>query len=114
LPGTLKFTVDFDYKSATVTTQGRNEQFFMTNSALNYSPAKLKGWDLGVKLLDFLSTNIEALNTRAYNAAGNQIFYQEVEYDRFGPIFEISATYTLNMNGKSAKKADSTFGKEQF
>lgn len=110
----LKFTVDFDYKSATVTTQGRNEQFFMTNSALNYSPAKLKGWDLGVKLLDFLSTNIEALNTRAYNAAGNQIFYQEVEYDRFGPIFEISATYTLNMNGKSAKKADSTFGKEQF
>jgi outer membrane receptor protein involved in Fe transport len=114
LTKTLKFTVDFDFKSATVTTQGGNEQFFMTNSALNYSPEKLSGWDFGVKLLDFLSTNIESLYTRAYDVAGNQIFYQEVEYDRFGPIFEISATYTLNMNGKSAKKADSTFGKEQF
>ena len=114
LTKTLKFTVDFDYKSATVTTQGRNEQMFLANSALNYSPAKLKGWDFGVKLLDFLSTNIEALNTRAYDTSGNQIFYQEVEYDRFGPILEISATYTLNMSGKSAKKADSTFGKEQF
>jgi outer membrane receptor protein involved in Fe transport len=114
LTKTLKFTVDFDFKSATVTTQGQNELMFLANSALNYSPSKLKGWDFGVKLLDFLSTNIEALNTRAYNSAGQQIFYQEVEYDRFGPIFEMSATYTLNMNGKSAKKADSTFGKEQF
>ncbi len=114
LTKTLKFTVDFDFKSATVTTQGRNELMFLANSALNYSPSKLKGWDFGVKLLDFLSTNIEALNTRAYDSAGNQIFYQEVEYDRFGPILEISATYTLNMNGKSAKKTDSTFGKEQF
>lgn len=114
LTKSLKFTVDFDYKSATVTTQGRNESMFLANSALNYSPAKLKDWDFGVKLLDFLSTNVEALNTRAYDSAGNQIFYQEVEYDRFGPIFEMSATYTLNMNGKSAKKADSTFGKEQF
>jgi hypothetical protein len=114
LTKTLKFTVDFDFKSATVTTQGGNEQFFMANSALNYSPAKLTGWDFGVKLLDFLSTNIEALYTRAYDADGNQIFYQDVEYDRFGPILEVSATYTLNMSDKSAKKADSTFGKEQF
>jgi outer membrane receptor protein involved in Fe transport len=114
LTKTLKFTVDFDFKSATVTTQGSNELMFLANSALNYSPAKLKGWDFGVKLLDFLSTNIEELNTRAYDTAGNQIFYQKVEYNRFGPIFEMSATFTLNMNGKSAKKADSTFGKEQF
>ena len=93
---------------------GNFAKFFLAYSALNYSPAKLNGWDFWVKLLNFLSTNIGALNTRAYNSAGNQIFYQEVEYDRFGPIFEISATYTLNMIGKSVKKADSTFGKEQF
>jgi hypothetical protein len=37
-----------------------------------------------------------------------------VEYDRFGPIAELSATYSFNMKGKSRKKADSTFGKEQF
>jgi len=37
-----------------------------------------------------------------------------VEYDRYGPIVELSATYALNMKGKSRKKAESTFGKEQF
>ncbi len=110
----LKFTVDFDLKSATVTSQGRNDMLFMSNAVLNYTPAKLKGWDFSVKALDVLSTNIVALNTRAFNAQGNQIFYQEVEYDRFGPVFELSTSYTLNMNGRSAKKADSTFGKEQF
>lgn len=111
---TLKFTFDFDLRSATVTTQGQNEMRFFTNAAFNYTPKKLPGWDFSAKVLDVLSTNIEALNTRAFNFSGTQIFYQEVEYDRFGPIVELSASYSLNMNGKLRKKADSTFGKEQF
>ena len=110
----LKFTLDFDMRSATVTTQGRNEMFYMSNAALNYTPKALNGWDLGVKVLDLLSSNVTGLNTRAYDPSGTQIFYQEVEYDRYGPIVEISAKYSFNMKGKSRKKADSTFGKEQF
>lgn len=110
----LKFTFDFDFKSGTVTTQGKNESRFISNAAFNYTPEKLKGWDFSAKVLDLFSTNIEALNTRAYNSAGKQIFYQEVEYDRFGPIAELSATYSFNMKGKTGKKAESTFGKEQF
>lgn len=110
----LKLTVDFDVKSATVTTQGRNEIFYMSNIALNYSPKALNGWDLGVKVLDILSSNNTGLNTRAYDETGTQIFYQEVEYNRFGPIMEFSATYSFNRSGKSKKKAGSTFGKEQF
>ena len=110
----LKFTVDFDFRSASVTTQGRNEMFYMSNAALNYSPEEMSRWNFGVKVLDILSSNVTALNTRAYDLTGNQIFYQEVEYDRFGPILELSASYSLNMNGKSNRKADSTFGKEQF
>lgn len=110
----LKFTLDFDMKSATVTTQGRDEMFYLSNVALNYAPKALNGWDLGFKVLDILSSNVTGLNTRAFNPLGQEIFYQEVEYDRFGPILEISASYSFNMNGKSRKKADSTFGKEQF
>ncbi|MCF6357259.1 MAG: outer membrane beta-barrel family protein, partial [Draconibacterium sp.] len=110
----LKFTLDFDMRSATVTTQGRNEMFYMSNAALNYSPKALNGWDLSVKVLDILSSNVTGLNTRAYDSSGTQIFYQEVEYDRYGPILELSASYSFNMKGKSRKKADSTFGKEQF
>ncbi len=110
----LKFTLDFDMRSATVTTQGRNEMFYMSNAALNYTPNALNGWDLSMKILDILSSNVTGLNTRAYDATGTQIFYQEVEYTRFGPILELSASYSFNMNGKSKKKAGSTFGKEQF
>jgi outer membrane receptor protein involved in Fe transport len=114
LTESLKFTVDFDMKSATVTAQGRNEFFYMTNAALNYAPKPLKGWDFSLKALDILGSNITGLNTHAFNSDGEQIFYQEVEYARYGPIVEFSINYALNMNDKSRRKADSTFGKEQF
>lgn len=110
----LKFTLDFDMKSATVTTQGENYNYYMSNAALNYTPKKLAGWDFSVKILDVLSSNLTGLNTRAYNATNQQIFYQEVEYDRYGPIVEFGVSYALNLNGKSKKKAESVFGKEQF
>ncbi|HSO88508.1 MAG TPA: outer membrane beta-barrel family protein, partial [Draconibacterium sp.] len=110
----LKFTLDFDWKSGTVTPQGKNEMMFLSNAALNFSPEKMARWEFSAKVLDIFSSNIEALYTRAYDATGTEIFYQDVEYDRYGPIFELSATYALNMKGKSRKKAESTFGKEQF
>ncbi len=114
LTDALKLTVDFDMKSATVTAQGRNELFYMANTALNYTPAKLTGWDFSLKILDFLSSNNTALNTRAYDSSGVQIFYQETEYIRQGPIAELTVSYAFNSNGKSSKKAKSTFGEEQF
>ncbi|MFC2081122.1 TonB-dependent receptor domain-containing protein [Bacteroidota bacterium] len=114
LTSALKLTLDFNLNSATVTAQGRNELFYLANTALNYTPEKLKGWGFSLKMLDFLNSNITGLNTRAFNSEGVQIFFQETEYTRFGPIAELAITYSLNMNGKSGKKADSTFGKEQF
>jgi len=114
LTDALKLTVDFDMKSATVTAQGRNELFYVANTALNYSPEKLGGWDFTLKVLDFLSSNNTGLNTRAYNSEGIQIFFQETEYIRQGPIAELTVSYAFNTNGKSGKKAKKTFGEEQF
>lgn len=114
LTDALKFTVDFDMKSATVTAQGRNELFYFANTALNYAPARLAGWDFSLKVLDFLSSNVTGLNTRAYDPDGIQIFYQETEYLRQGPIAELTVSYAFNSNGKSGKKVKSTFGEEQF
>ncbi|WP_297090713.1 TonB-dependent receptor [uncultured Draconibacterium sp.] len=110
----IKFTLDFDARSSTVTTQGENYNFWMSNTALNYTPEKLAGWDFSVKVLDIFGSNQTGLNTRAYNAQQQQIFYQEVEYDRYGPIVELGVTYSLNLNGKSKKNAGSIFGKGQF
>jgi len=114
LTESLKFTADFDMKSATVTAQGRDEMFYMASVSLNYTPKWLKGWDFSLKGLDILGSNITGLSTRAYNASGTQIFYQEIEYDRLGPILELYVSYAFNMKGKSSKKIESSFGKEQF
>ncbi len=110
----LKLTVDFDMRSATVTAQGENQMFYMANTALNFTPEKLNGWDFSLKVLDFLSSNDTGLNTRAYDSNGVQIFFQETMYNRYGPIAELSVSYAFNSNGKQGKKGDSTFGKEQF
>jgi hypothetical protein len=110
----FKFTVDFDVKSATVTAQGKNELFYMANAAINYTPQKWDGWSFALRGIDLLASNIQGLNTRAYNSEGVQIFYQEVQYNRYGPIIELGVNYALNVNGKSKKKANRTFGDEQF
>jgi len=77
LTESLKFTIDFNIQSATLTAQGRNEMLYMANTALNYAPKQLKGWDFSLKALDILGSNITWLNTRAFNSDGEQIFYQE-------------------------------------
>ena len=113
LTDVLKFTADFDMRSATVTAQGRNALFYMANAALNLTPERMAGWDFSIRVLDFLSSNDTGLNTRAHDSEGVEIFYQETEYNRYGPIAELTVAYSF-MNGKSGKKAESTFGKEQF
>jgi len=114
LSKSLTFTLDFDMRSETVTAQGRNEMFYLTNLALSYRPQEMKGWDISLRILDLMGTNITGLNTRAFDPDGIQIFYQEVEYDRYGPIIELGLKYSFNMNGKSKSTEESTFGKEQF
>lgn len=105
----LKFTADVNVKSATVTAQGQNDMFYMANAALDYSPQKLKNWSFSLRVL----SNIQGLDTQAYNAGGTEIFYQETEYNRTGPIAELSVSYAFK-NGKSKTKARKTFGDSEF
>ena len=110
----LKLAFDFNLKSATVTAQGKNGLFYLVNSSFSYTPAKFKGWDLSFRLLDLFNSNIEELDTQAFNKLGKEIFYQETTYYRKGCIFELGLTYAFNRKGKSAQKVDSAFGKDQF
>ena len=110
----LKFTADFDVKSATVTAQGKNELLYMGNTAINYSPAKLKAWNFSLRVLDVLASNDTELSTRAFDSNSVEIFYQDTEYQRQGPIVELGVNYSFNMKGKSGKKGKSAFGKDQF
>jgi outer membrane receptor protein involved in Fe transport len=110
----LRFVADFDLKSATVTAQGQNEMTFISGAAINYSPAKWQGWNFSLRAIDLLGTNITNWSTRAYNSTGQQVFFQETDYTRYGPIAELGITYAFNINGKSLKRSVATFGEEQF
>jgi len=110
----LKFTADFDLISATVTAQGTNEMFYFANAALGYTPAKLEKWSFALRVLDIFNSNVKGLDTRAFDSSGRQIFFQETVYTRTGPIAEIGISYAFNSNGKSGKKAESSFGKNEF
>ena len=110
----LKFTADFNFRSATVTAQGQNDLFFLANAACTYAPKQWSGWEFSLKGLDLLRSNIEGLDTKAFNKKGEEIFYQETTYYRFGPIAELGITYSFNSKAKAKKAAESVIGKEQF
>ncbi len=110
----LEFTSDIDLTSATITAQGKDLMIYMANASLNFTPAKLSGWEFTLKAQDILKSNTRTVTTRAFNDVNEKLFLQETEYILNGPIVELNVSYVFNMQGKSSKKFESTIGKEQF
>lgn len=110
----LKFYYTFNLQSATVTAQGQNDLYYMSDAVLSWVPSFIKNTTVSLKAEDLFNSNIKGLDTRGLDVAGNEIFYQETTYYRYGPVFELNIVYAFNkLNGK-AKKIDSTFGKSEF
>lgn len=114
LTSDLKFNMDYNIKSATITSQGQNDLYQIANAAFSYNPEKLEGWSFALRGLDIFGSNIQGLDTNAFNSQGTQIFYQETSYVRNGPIVELGVSYTLNMKGKKAKKAKAFEAEKHF
>jgi outer membrane receptor protein involved in Fe transport len=110
----MRLTADFDWRSGTVTAQGAEEKFFITSAAFNYAPPRFQGWNLSLRMIDILGSNITNWSTRAYNSNGQQIFFQETDYTRYGPIMEMGISYSFNINGRNLKRDVDTFGDEQY
>lgn len=109
-----KLSNDFNLKSASITAQGKNDLFYSANAAISYAPAKWKGFEASIRALDFLGSNVEGLDTQAFNKAGKEIFYQETTYYRNGPIFELGISYIFNTKAKPKKAVDSPISNDQF
>ncbi len=114
LSRSLRLVVDFDWRSATVTAQGSENMFFVAGAALSYTPPQWQGWNLSLRALDILGTNVTNWSTRAYDSGGRQIFFQETDYDRYGPVVELGISYSFNLNGRTLRRDVDTFGDEQF
>jgi len=99
----LKFTIDYSYKSGTVTTQGEDLKFQMMNAALNYTPKQLLGWNFYAKMLNIIGTNQAGGYTGA-TANGMDVFQREWVYDYEGQIVEIGASFTFNQRKEQTKQ----------
>jgi outer membrane receptor protein involved in Fe transport len=110
----FRLTADFDWRSGTVTAQGAEDSFIITSAALNYSPELFRGWNMSLRVLDIFGTNITNWSTRAYDNSGRQVFFQETDYTRYGPIMELGITYSFNINGRSLRRDVQTFGEEEY
>ncbi|MBP9600032.1 MAG: TonB-dependent receptor family protein, partial [Lutibacter sp.] len=113
LTSQLKFNIDYNIKSRSITSQGRNDQFSSSNIAFNYKPKNLAGWDFSLRVLDIFQNNVEGLDTNAYNNQNEQIFYQVTDYYREGMIAELGVSYAFNMKGKT-KKEKAVEGEKHF
>jgi hypothetical protein len=100
--------------SATVTAQGGDELFYMSDAALSWSPKKVENLNLTLKVVDMFSSNNKGLYTSGRDETGKEIFYQTTTYHRYGPIFELNLTYALNWSSNGSRGIDSEFGKEEF
>jgi len=101
-------------QSATVTAQGKDELFYMSDASFSWISKKITNLNIQLKVLDTFSSNDKGLSTEGYDHTGTQIFYQVTTYHRYGPILELNLTYTLNTSLQKKKSLDSTFGIEEF
>ncbi len=107
----LKLTLDYSFKSRTVTPQGENIEFQVMNVALNFTPEKLQGWSFFAKMLDVLQTNQSGGFTGA-TANGMEVFQRDWIYDYEGQILEIGATFNFNHSKEKVKQR--LIGNEYF
>lgn len=107
----LELTVDYLYKSQTITPQGKDVEFQMMNIALNFSPKKIQGWSFYAKMLDVMETNQSGGYTGA-TAGQTNVFRRDWIYDYEGQIIEVGASYTFNQ--RKEKKKQKIIGDEYF
>lgn len=101
--GPLKLTLDYSFKSRTVTPQGEDLQFQVMNLIVSYTPAKIEGWNFYAKLLDVMGTNQSGGYTGA-TENGINVFQRDWVYDYEGQIVEVGASFTFNQRRQKQEK----------
>jgi len=107
----LELTIDYSYKSQSVTPQGEDLAFQMLNIALKFSPEKMQGWNFYAKLLDVMGTNQSGGYTGA-TAGQTKVFRRDWVYDYEGQIVEVGASFTFNQ--RKDKEKQKLIGNDYF
>jgi len=103
----LRFQWDATYIGRTVTTQGADSDYFLSNMGLKYSFKGNKG-NVGLQVQNVFNTNIQTIVTQSSN------FYSTTDYIKYDRLVMLSAGIRLNDVGRKNKIIKTEYGEKEF
>lgn len=103
----LRFQWDATYIGRTVTPQGADSDYFLSNMGLKYSFKGNKG-NVGLQVQNVFNTNIQTIVTQASN------FYSTTDYIKYDRLVMLSAGIRLNDGGRKNKIIKTEYGEKEF
>jgi len=103
----LKFQWDVTYVSPSVTTQGRDGHYMLSNAGLKYAFSNNKT-TLGLQLNNIFNTNIQTIQTAQAD------FYSSTDYIKYDRVLQLSVGFRINDGGKKQKAVKTEYGEKDF
>jgi outer membrane receptor protein involved in Fe transport len=98
---------DATYIGRTVTPQGTDSDYFLSNMGLKYSFSGNKG-NMGLQIQNVFDSNIQTIVTQASN------FYSTTDYIKYDRLILLSVGIRLNDLGKKNKMLKTEYGEKDF
>ena len=103
----LRFQWDATYIGRSVTPQGADSDYFLSNMGLKYNLKGNKG-NVGLQVQNVFNSNIQTIVTQASN------FYSTTDYIKYDRIIMLSVGLRLNDGGRKNKILKTEYGEKDF
>lgn len=102
----LKFQLDGNYVSKTVTAQGEDGELFLTNAGLRYLWSSK--FTAGLALQNVFNSNHQTITNKGTD------FYVNTNYIKYDRILQLSVSFRLKDSGKKGKVVKTEYGEKDF
>jgi outer membrane receptor protein involved in Fe transport len=104
----LKFQWDITYVSASVTSQGKDGHYMLSNAGLKYAGILKNKATIALQLNNIFNTNIQTIQTAQTN------FYSTTDYTKYDRVLQLSIGFRINENTKKVKVVKTEYGEKEF
>ena len=102
----LKFQLDGNYVSRTVTAQGEDGELFLANAGLRYLWSNK--FTAGLLLQNIFNSNHQTIANKGTD------FYVTTNYIKYDRVLQLSVSFRLNDTGKKGKAVKTEYGEKDF
>jgi outer membrane receptor protein involved in Fe transport len=102
----LKFQLDENYVSKTITAQGEDGELFLANAGLRYLWSSK--FTAGLLLQNIFNSNHQTITNKGAD------FYVTTNYIKYDRVLQLSLSFRLNDNGKKGKAVKTDYGEKDF